>query len=175
MELNHLHHAVVTSRPATLSNAIRIAQEIQSHPPPAWMPYVQTLYQQLQQATHGQLEQFSQQAGQFIQQQIQTRLPPTPTTTSADPSNKMHLDLYLLTHPTGRLHHGHLLPPTVSPAITTSSWTIPQPQTTLPSPSCHHQFRRPSYSRFRSDRFRNTARSKSSACYNFGQVGHFGH
>ena len=135
---------------------------------------MQTLYQQVQRSTHGQLEQFSQQAWQFIQQQIQTRLHTTPTTTSADPSNKMHLDSYLLPHHAGRLHYGPLLPTTVSPAITTSAWTLPQPQPTQPYPSGQHQLRRHSYSHFRSDRFRSTARSKSSACYNSGKFGHFG-
>ena len=138
----HLHHAVVTFRPISLADAIRIAQEIQSHPPPDWIPYMQTLYQQVQQATHGKLEQLYQQAGQLIQQKIQTSLHLTPTTTSAYPSKKMHIDSYLLPNPAGRLHYGPLLPPTVSPAITTSAWTLPQPQPTQPSPSGRHQLRR---------------------------------
>ena len=96
------------------------------------------------------------------------------TTTSADPSNKMHLDSYLLPHHAGRLHYGPPLPTTVSPAITTSAWTLPQPKPTKPYPSGQHQLRRHSYSHFRSDRFRSTARSKSSACYTSGKFGHFG-
>ena len=54
----HLHHAVVTARPTALEDDIKIAQEIQSHPPPAWMPYMETLYHQVQAATNGHLEQF---------------------------------------------------------------------------------------------------------------------
>ena len=62
----HLHHAVVTARPTALADANKFAQEIQSHPPPRGCRTCKQ-YQQVQAEMHGQLEQFSQQAGQFIQ------------------------------------------------------------------------------------------------------------
>ena len=146
----HLHHAVVTARPTTLADTTKIAQEIHSHKPPAWMPYMETLYQQVQAATHGQLEQFSQQAGQFIQQQLQQRLP----NTSSTESDKMHLNSYSLPQPDSRFRYGPQSQPNVISTLNTApppSYRYEQPPQTTPNPTPPQPQRRPSLSQFRPD------------------------
>ncbi len=79
----NLQYAVSNSHPRSVEEAYSTAWGAHHQRPPPWMPYMETLYQQMLQQTHGQLEQFSQEAGRYIRGQVQQYTPTTPTATPA--------------------------------------------------------------------------------------------
>ncbi len=71
----HLQYVVQSASPRTVESAVDIAWKAHNGPKPAWLPYMQSLYQQVQAQTSGQLDHFSQEAARFIQQQLATYQP----------------------------------------------------------------------------------------------------
>ena len=66
----HLKHVVGSAGLTTVDEAIELAWKTHLSPAPAWMDYMQLLFQQVQTQTHGQLEQFSQEAAKYMQEQV---------------------------------------------------------------------------------------------------------
>ena len=66
----HLKHVMGSAGLTTVDEAIELAWRTHLSPAPAWMDYMQLLFQQVQTQTHGQLEQFSQEAAKYMQEQV---------------------------------------------------------------------------------------------------------